>query len=55
MISYMTIEYYRIVVGSLEVELPTIWTDGKEEVGRVREGKRRERVIRKKMQARTKR
>jgi len=64
MISYMTIEYYRIVVGSLEVELPTIWTDGKEEVGRVREGKRREeqkredqrreRVIRKKMQAREK-
>ena len=28
--------------GSLEVKLPTIWTDGKAEVGRVREEKRRE-------------
>ena len=27
---------------SKEVKLPTIWTDGKEEVGRVREEKRRE-------------
>ena len=27
---------------SLEVKLPTIWTDGKAEVGRVREEKRRE-------------
>jgi hypothetical protein len=26
----------------LEVKLPTIWTDGKAEVGRVREEKRRE-------------
>jgi len=26
---------------SLEVKLPTIWTDGKAEVGRVREEKRR--------------
>jgi hypothetical protein len=44
---------------SLEVKLPTIWTDGKAEVGRVREEKkredqRRERVRRKKMQARDK-
>jgi len=31
-----------IIEGSLEVKLPTIWTDGKEEVGRVREEKRRE-------------
>ena len=31
-----------IVEGSLEVKLPTIWTDGKAEVGRVREEKRRE-------------
>ena len=45
--------------GSLEVKLPTIWTDGKAEVGRVREEKpkkweaqRRERVRRKKMQVR---
>ena len=28
--------------GSLEVKLPTIWTDEKAEVGRVREEKRRE-------------
>jgi hypothetical protein len=28
--------------GSLEVKLPTIWTDGKAEGGRVREEKRRE-------------
>ena len=27
----------RIIEGSLEVKLPTIWTDGKAEVGRVRE------------------
>ena len=30
-----------LVEGSLEVHLPTIWTDGKAEVGRVREEKRR--------------
>ena len=48
-----------IIEGSLEVKLPTIWTDGKAEVGRVREEKRRrekirgkERVRRKKMQVR---
>ena len=50
--------------GSLEVKLPTIWTDGKAEVGRVRkekrreekkrEDQRRERVRRKKMQVREK-
>ena len=28
--------------GSLEVKLPTIWTNGKAQVGRVREEKRRE-------------
>jgi hypothetical protein len=51
-----------MVEGSLEVKLPTIWTNGKAEVGRVREEKirrekedqRRERVRRKKMQAREK-
>ena len=32
--------------GSLEVKLPTIWTDGKAEVGRVREEKRRRQKIR---------
>ena len=30
-----------IIEGSLEVKLPTIWTDGKAEVGRVREEKAR--------------
>jgi len=50
------------VEGGLEVHLPTIWTNGKAEVGRVREEKRREeqkredqsreRVRRKKMQVR---
>ena len=40
-----------IIEGSLEVKLPTIWTDGKAEVGRVRE---RQRVRRKKMQVREK-
>jgi hypothetical protein len=48
-----------VIEGSLEVKLPTIWTDGKAEVGRVREEKRRrekirERVRRKKMQVREK-
>ena len=33
--------YIHIIEGSLEVKLPTIWTDGKAEVGRVREEKRR--------------
>jgi len=31
-----------MIEGSLEVKLPTIWTDGKAEVGKVREEKRRE-------------
>ena len=35
-----------IIEGSLEVKLPTIWTDGKAEVGRVREEKRRREKIR---------
>jgi len=54
-----------IVEGSLEVKLPTISTNGKAEVGRVREEKRRreekkredqsrERVRRKKLQVREK-
>jgi hypothetical protein len=48
-----------LIEGSLEVKLRTIWTDGKAEVGRVREEKRkedqrRERVRRKKMQVREK-
>ena len=45
-----------MIEGSFEVKLPTIWTDGEAEVGRVREEKRRrekikeEKVRRKKMQ-----
>ena len=36
----------KLIKGSLEVKLPTIWTDGKAEVGRVREEKsRREKII----------
>ena len=35
-----------LIAGSLEVKLPTIWTDGKAEVGRVREEKRRRMKIR---------
>ena len=35
-----------IIEGSLEVKLPTIWTDGKAEVGRVREEKKRSQKIR---------
>ena len=34
--------YSKLFEGSLEANLPTIWTDGKAEVGRVREEKRRE-------------
>ena len=32
----------KLIEGSLEVKLPTIWTDGKAQVGRAREEKRRE-------------
>jgi hypothetical protein len=32
----------QFIEGSLEVKLPAIWTDGKAEVGRVKEEKRRE-------------
>jgi hypothetical protein len=35
-----------MIEGSLEVKLPTIWTDGKAEVGRGREEKRRREKIR---------
>ena len=48
------------IEGSLEVKLPTIWTHGKAEVGRVREEKsrseksREEKERRKKMQVREK-
>ena len=50
---------FLVIEGSFEVKLPTIWTDGKAEVGRVREeqkreGHRGERVRRKKMQVREK-
>ena len=61
MICMMCMMYFcvqcRLIKGSLEVKLPTIWTDEKAEVGRVREEKkkedqRRERVRGKKMQVR---
>ena len=39
---------YKIFEGRLEVKLPTIWTDGKVDVGRVREEKRRREGQRKK-------
>ena len=35
-----------LIEGSLEVKLPTIWTDGKAEVERVRDEKRRREKIR---------
>ena len=35
-----------MIEGSLEVKLPTIWTNGKAEVGRVREEKSRREKIR---------
>ena len=34
----------KLIEGSLEVKLPTIWTDGEAEVGRVREEKKRSEV-----------
>ena len=38
-----TIMWYNVIAGGrLRVKLPTIWTDGKAEVGRVREEKRRD-------------
>ena len=38
--------HIHMIAGSLEVKLPTIWTDGKAEVGRVREEKSRREKIR---------
>ena len=35
-----------VIEGSLEAKLPTIWTDGKAEVGRVKEEKKRSEKIR---------
>ena len=40
--------YVCVIEGSLEVKLPAIWTDGKAEVGRVREEKKRSEKIREK-------
>ena len=36
----------KMIEGSLEVKLPTIWRDGKAEVGRVREEQKRSEKIR---------
>ena len=41
-----TVIYSNIIEGSLEVKLPTIWTVGRAEVGRVREEKKRSEKIR---------
>ena len=38
--------YVHIIEGSLDVKLPTIWTDVKAEVGRVKEEKKRSVKIR---------
>ena len=43
---YIYIYIHEIAAGSLEVKLPTIWKDGKAEVGRVREEKSRSEKIR---------
>ena len=40
------IDHMMIGEGSFEVKLPTIWADGKAEVARVREEKRRREKIR---------
>ena len=37
---------FPLIEGSLEVQLPTVWTGGKAEVGRVREAKKRSEKIR---------
>jgi len=37
-----------MIEGSSKVKLPTIWTDGKAEVGRVKEEKGRRKTIREK-------
>ena len=44
-----------MIEGSLEVKLPTIWTVGKGEAGRVREDKRRRKKIREEKVRRKKR
>ena len=38
---YTIYNQLKVIEGSLEVKLPTIWTDGKAEVGRVSEEKKR--------------
>ena len=40
------LNYVKLVEGNLQVKLPTLWTDGKAEVGRVREEKGRINKIR---------
>ena len=41
---FLYILIFKMIEGSLEVQLPTIWTDGKAEVGRVREEKDRRKM-----------
>jgi predicted nucleic acid-binding protein len=50
LISIISARYHddiSFIEGSLEVKLPTIWTDEKAKVGRVREEKSRRKKIRK--------
>ena len=42
----MMLNYVKLVEGNLKVKLPTLWTDEKAEVGRVREEKGRRNKIR---------
>ena len=46
--THMYIHTVHVIIaeGSLEVKLPTVWTDGKAQVGRAREEKRRREKIR---------
>ena len=46
MLMMLRVMMMMMIEGSLEVKLPTIWTDGKAEVGRVKEEKKRSEKIR---------
>ena len=49
-VNHLQMDYFQslstVIEGSLEVKLTTIWTDGKAEVGRVMEEKKRSEKIR---------
>jgi len=50
-VSFRQSRYVKVIEGSLEVKLPTIWIDEKAEVGRVKEEKRRRKKIREEKEA----